>query len=123
MPLGLIIIHYLFLSDCERTLAAKLFVVPEYLLLFITIDAFASIALPVIFPVFLCDNTLAANDFWIWELLFDLIIFEACVDNFCPLDFLFIFFSLSFRENDVVKIGWHIFLKDIMDYAAIRRES
>ena len=24
---------------------------------------------------------------------------------------------------DVVKIGWHIFLKDIMDYAAIRRES
>ena len=63
MPLGLIIIHYLFLSDCERTLAAKLFVVPEYLLLFITIDAFASIALPVIFPVFLCDNTLAANDF------------------------------------------------------------
>ena len=62
MPLGLIIIHYLFLSDCERTLAAKLFVVPEYLLLFITIDAFASIALPVIFPVFLCDNTLAAND-------------------------------------------------------------
>ena len=63
MPLGLIIIYYLFLSDCERTLAAKLFVVPEYLLLFITIDAFVSIALPVIFPVFLCDNTLAANDF------------------------------------------------------------
>ena len=26
-------------------------------------------------------------------------------------------------KNDVVKIGWHIFLKDIMDYAAIRRES
>ena len=26
-------------------------------------------------------------------------------------------------RNDVVKIGWHIFLKDIMDYAAIRRES
>ena len=26
-------------------------------------------------------------------------------------------------QNDVVKIGWHIFLKDIMDYAAIRRES
>ena len=25
--------------------------------------------------------------------------------------------------DDVVKIGWHIFLKDIMDYAAIRRES
>ena len=62
MPFGIIII-YLFLSDCESTLAAKLFVVPEYLLLFITIDAFVSIALPVIFPVFLCDNTLAANDF------------------------------------------------------------
>ena len=27
------------------------------------------------------------------------------------------------KQNDVVKIGWHIFLKDIMDYAAIRRES
>ena len=26
-------------------------------------------------------------------------------------------------QDDVVKIGWHIFLKDIMDYAAIRRES
>ena len=57
MPLGLIIIHYLFLSDCERTLAAKLFVVPEYLLLFITIDAFASIALPVIFPVGLKEDS------------------------------------------------------------------
>ena len=108
MPLGLIIIYYLFLSDCERTLAAKLFVVPEYLLLFITIDAFVSIALPVIFPVFLCDNTLAANDFWIWELLFDLMIFEACVDNFCPLDFLFIFSLFLLERMWPSNILWHL---------------
>ena len=32
MPLGLIIIHYLFLSDCERTLAAKLILALFYAL-------------------------------------------------------------------------------------------
>ena len=31
--------------------------------------------------------------------------------------------NMKVRKSDVVKIGWHIFLKDIMDYAAIRRES
>ena len=34
-----------------------------------------------------------------------------------------IFGKDAYPSFDVVKIGWHIFLKDIMDYAAIRRES
>ena len=73
MPFGLFIIQlcYLFLSDWESTLAARLFVVSEYLLLFNTIEAFVSISFPVMFPEFLWDKTLAANDFWIWELSFD----------------------------------------------------
>lgn len=54
---------YLFRSDCDSTLAASLLVMLEYLLLFNTFDAFVSIALPVTLLVFLCDKTLAANDF------------------------------------------------------------
>ena len=32
-------------------------------------------------------------------------------------------YHLKLKGIEVIKIGWHIFLKDIMDYAAIRRES
>ena len=55
------------LFDCERMLAAKLFVCAEYLLLRNTCDALFSIAAPVCLCEFLCDKTLAANDFCVTD--------------------------------------------------------
>ena len=65
---------YLSTFDCERTLAAKLFVSSEYLLLCNTRDAISSIAAPVCFDATRCERTLAASDFWIFE---ELLLFNA----------------------------------------------
>ena len=65
---------YLSIFDCERTLAAKLFVSSEYLLLCNTRDAIYSIAAPVCFDATRCERTLAASDFWIFE---ELLLFNA----------------------------------------------
>ncbi len=85
---------YRSLLDWDRTLAAKLLVWAEYLSLCNMREAFSSISVLVWLRLFLCDKTLAANDFCVAEVSLLFRAFDACDASVELLLFVFIIILL-----------------------------
>ena len=111
-------ISYRSTFDWERTLAAKLFVSSEYLLLCSTREAISSITTPVCFDVERCESTLAASDFWIFEVLLLVKTLEAFEAIELLLVFRFIIFlhlEFDFFFSLIVNVNL-VFNNNAIDY-------